>query len=53
MLKYAILRGSGLSGYRQALPFFLGLILGDVVIASFWSLVGVILDARMYMFFPG
>ncbi|MHB0999439.1 MAG: DUF6785 family protein [Armatimonadota bacterium] len=40
--KLLILRYGGLRMYRKALPFFLGLVLGDYVIGAIWSLIGVI-----------
>ncbi len=51
--KALILRYGGIRTFRKFLPFFLGLILGDIVIACLWAILGVILDTRMYMFFPG
>lgn len=41
-VKLIILRYGGLRTYRQALPFFLGLVLGDYVMGAIWSLIGVI-----------
>ena len=48
--KAAILRSSGLKGYRTALPFFLGLVLGEFVIGGFWNLVGLIFRLEIYRF---
>jgi hypothetical protein len=48
--KTAILRGSGLKGYRVALPFFLGLVLGEFVIGGFWNLIGLIFGLEIYRF---
>jgi len=42
----------GLKFYKRALPFFIGLILGDYVIASLWTFVGIILNIDMYRCFP-
>ena len=41
-----------MKGYRAALPFFLGLVLGDYAISSLWALAGSILGIRMYRCFP-
>ncbi len=41
LVKKLILRYGGLKVYKQALPFFLGLILGDYGIGAIWSLIGV------------
>jgi hypothetical protein len=51
-LKGIMLRYGGMRLYRAALPFFLGLILGDYVVPAFWSLYGVITGQQMYMAFP-
>jgi len=41
-IKTLILRYTGLRGYARALPFFLGLILGDCVIGSIWALLNLL-----------
>ena len=41
----------GLKWYRQFVPFFLGLILGDCVMGSVWALLGSVLNVRTYNFF--
>jgi len=51
--KGLLLRYGGMKLYRRAVPVFLGLIFGDVLIACLWSILGVALDTSMYMFFPG
>ena len=43
VLKLAVLRYGGLALYRPALPFFLGLILGEYVAGGLWSLAGIAL----------
>ncbi|MEI6512247.1 MAG: DUF6785 family protein [bacterium] len=50
--KFSILRIGGLNLYRQVMPFFLGLILGDYVMGAFWSLIGVIYHLPAYQIFP-
>lgn len=39
-LKVIILRVGGMKLHRKAIPFFVGLILGDYVIASIWAILG-------------
>ncbi|MEI6512250.1 MAG: DUF6785 family protein [bacterium] len=51
VIKFTILRYGGLRTYRQVLPFFLGLILGDYVAAALWSLIGVIFHMPAYQAF--
>ena len=50
--KVLIVRYGGIKGYRTALPFFLGLVLGDYTISSLWALAGSILGIKMYRCFP-
>lgn len=47
-LKFAILRYGGLRAYRSALPFFVGLILGDYTLGCFWSIVGAVFRIPVY-----
>jgi len=42
IIKFVLLRYGGLRAYVRALPFFLGLILGDCVIGSMWALVNLV-----------
>jgi hypothetical protein len=51
LIKLVIVRYGGIKGYRRALPFFLGLILGDYVAASMWSIVGWVLGMSVYRVF--
>lgn len=53
MAKALLLRYGGMRLFRRAIPFFMGLLLGDIVICVLWSFLGVILDMQVYMFFPG
>jgi hypothetical protein len=48
--KYAILRWMGLDGYRKALPFFLGLILGEFVVGSICNIAGILFGFELYRF---
>jgi hypothetical protein len=51
--KATLLRYGGMIAFRRGIPFFMGLLLGDIVISVLWSLLGVILEMDVYMFFPG
>ena len=51
ILKGLTLRYSGLKGYRQALPFFLGLVLGDLVTGMGWAAGGILFNVPTYQFF--
>ncbi|MBI5834484.1 MAG: hypothetical protein HZB16_19470 [Armatimonadetes bacterium] len=48
--KVAIVRYGGLKLYRKAVPFFLGLILGDFVVGGLFNLVGIFWDLPVYHF---
>jgi hypothetical protein len=52
-VKGLILRYGGVRLYRAAMPFFLGLILGQMVVGSFWHLVGLAMDIQPYSFWTG
>ena len=51
LLKVLIVRYGGISLYRQAMPFFLGLILGDFVTGAAWSIVQTCLHLDLYRSF--
>lgn len=51
LAKWLILRYGGLKSHRRAIPFFLGLILGEFIVGSLWSFVGVIFGIQTYTFF--
>ncbi|MBC8143015.1 MAG: hypothetical protein H7Y38_16445 [Armatimonadetes bacterium] len=53
IIKLFILRYGGVRLYRDALPFFLGLILGQMVAGSLWHLLGLYLDVTPYSFWGG
>jgi len=52
LLKLTILRYGGLKLYRRALPFFLGVILGECVVGSFWTIWGILFNVPSYAFWP-
>jgi hypothetical protein len=52
VIKLLVLRYSGLRGYRMLSPAFLGLILGDFLVGSVWSIVTSISGAPGYVFWP-
>ena len=49
-LKWSILKFGGLRALRKASPFFLGLILGEYAVGSFWNALSVIIQRKMYVF---
>jgi hypothetical protein len=52
LVKWTLLRIGGLRSYRKAVPFFLGLALGDYAVGSVLSIFSVVLDKPMYQFWP-
>jgi len=42
LAKFVILKYGGLKAYRQALPVFLGLVLGECFIGGVWAIVGLL-----------
>jgi hypothetical protein len=51
IIKLVILKYGKLKAYRSAVPFFIGLILGEYAIGCFWNLLGMIFGLRPYGFF--
>ena len=49
-LKLLVLKLGGILVYRTALAFFIGLILGEFVLGSFWSLLSLVTGQPMYAF---
>jgi len=49
-VKRIVLKHGGLKSYRRAVPFFIGLILGEFMIGGSWSIAGMILGVPVYVF---
>ena len=52
LFKQLLFTGGGVRFYRNALPFFLGLIFGQFLASSLWSLIGVAFEKNVYTLFP-
>ncbi len=52
VIKIVSMRYGGLGFYRRAVPFFLGLILGEMIVGCLWTLYGIAFDIRAYDFWP-
>ena len=52
ILKLSLLHYGGLRAYRQFLPLFLGVILGECILGSLWMLIGIALNIPTYAFWP-
>ena len=49
-IKWIILKKGGLKAYRTALPFFLGIILGEFIVGGLWTLLGVLIQKKTFGF---
>ena len=50
LIKWIVLKYGGLKAYRQGVPFFLGLILGEFVMGSIWMVIGLLGNSQTYAF---
>lgn len=50
IVKWTILRFGGMKAYRKAIPFFLGLVLGEFVMGSIWGILGLLTGMPTYAF---
>ena len=48
--KGIILKYGSLRTYRKAIPFFIGLILGEFMVGGSWNIIGMIFDVPVYKF---
>ena len=51
LAKFLIVRFGGMKAHNSAMPFFLGLILGDYVVGSLWALYGPVQHLQTYKIF--
>ena len=50
-LKLLLIRYGGMRTHRAAIPFFLGLILGDYIVGSIWAIIGPAAGVETYQIF--
>lgn len=50
LVKAVILRYAGYKAFQEAIPFALGLVLGEFVIGSLWTIIGIVLQINTYSF---
>lgn len=48
LAKVIVTRAGGLRLYRRALPFFLGMIVGDILQGGFYTLLGCLTNVNVY-----
>jgi hypothetical protein len=51
IIKVILLRYSGIRGFQRAVPFFIGLILGQFMVGSLLNILGIVLQIPVYQFF--
>ena len=49
LIKLIFLKHGGLRIYRRAIPFFLGLVLGEFVVTTFWGTLAMIIERATYI----
>ncbi len=49
LVKFVILMVFGLRAHQRAIPFFLGLVMGDYVFVSMWALIGTLFNIPTYV----
>lgn len=52
LAKVAVLKAGGLRAFRNAVPFFYGLMLGEFAVGGSWTLLGMALNTPTYEFWP-
>ncbi len=52
LVKLLLLKYGGAKAYRPAVPFFMGLIMGDFIIGCFWNIYGIVMETKVYHFWP-
>ena len=49
-IKAILFQTGGLRTYRRAMPFFIGLVIGEFLLGAIWTLIGIALERPMYRF---
>lgn len=52
LLKWVILHYGGAKAYRRAVPFFIGLALGEFVVGCMWDIHGILAGVDPYSYWP-
>jgi hypothetical protein len=52
LIKTIVLRYGGMTAFRPASRFFLGMILGEFIAGTWWGLYGILTFRAMYNFLP-
>jgi len=52
VVKVLLLKYGGAKAYKPAVPFFVGLIMGDFMVGSLWNIYGIVMERQVYHFWP-
>lgn len=52
LLKWVILHYGGAKAYRRAVPFFIGLVLGEFLVGCLWDIHGIVAGVDPYSYWP-
>ena len=52
LIKALLLKYGGAKAYKPAIPFFVGLMMGDFMVGSFWQIYGIVMETQVYHFWP-
>jgi hypothetical protein len=52
LIKLLLLKYGGVRAYKPAVPFFVGLILGDFTGGFLWNIYGIVMEREIYHFWP-
>jgi len=52
LLKWIILHYGGAKAYRRAVPFFIGLVLGEFLVGCLWDIHGILAGVDPYSYWP-
>jgi len=48
IIKWALLKYGGIKSYNKAIPFFMGLVLGDFIVGFYWGVMSLIVGQPLY-----
>ena len=48
IIKWALLKFGGIKSYNRAVPFFIGLVLGDFVVGCYWGIMSLVIGVPLY-----
>jgi hypothetical protein len=51
-IKVILLKYGGAKAYKPIVPLFVGLIMGDFMVGSFWNIYGIVMETKVYHFWP-